>query len=128
MNKGSKIKQHVGYKNEIERMIIRENELKREKMQDGTKVVEKQFIKINEPEVFEIINFLDFDSANMDYGSLAVNKFLWKGNDIVIYKHSDELQAVLDKYGIHYTVFESFDELKKYLTTLLPERIRKRIQ
>lgn len=122
MKKGTKIKSHLNEnKNKkIERMVIRDNELKKQKMQEGSKIDENIYFKINEPKEFEILEFLSDAPFRMQ-------KSL-KTNDILIMKKSDELERFLDKYGIHYVEFESKTEIDEWLRNQLPKRIQNKIK
>lgn len=134
MEKGSKIKLYIDNK-KIERMIIRENELKR--ADNGLKIdVDEQaakelqekneYILITEPEVYAIMQFVD--NMELHEYEKAVPRFIWRGNEICIYKYDQHLVDFLNKHGIHYKVYEHRDELMPYLKSLLPARIKDKIQ
>lgn len=120
MKKGNKVKSYLEKGNKIKEMIIRDNELK-EKAEQGMKV--QEFIKINEPEVYEILRYFNTGHPTNE----PITRFLWKGNDISIYQSLPALQEYLDKYSIYYSVFESKEELQDYLKTLLPSRIKNQL-
>lgn len=126
MKNGDKIRDHVG-PSKVERMIIRDNELVK-KAEEGIKVSD-EYIKINEPEVFEIVKFVNNENplSNENYIK-ELHKFNWKGNDVCIYRKTDNLKSFLDKYGIHHVVFESKEELDTYLKSLIPDRRKKQLE
>lgn len=135
MKTGSKIKSHIDNR-KIERMIIRENELKR--ADNGMKVEDNdeqaaielqqanEYILITEPEAYAIMQFVD--NIELHEYEKAVPRFISKGNEICIYKYDQYLVDFLNKWGIHHVIYEHRDELMVYLKSLLPERIKNRIQ
>lgn len=168
MESGKKIKSHIDNR-KIERMIIRENELKRadngmkveneplsfdewlkeenknpkypnelpsngykmylENFNDEQASIERQekneYILITEPEVYAIMQFVD--NLELHEYEKAVPKFIWRGNEICIYKYDQHLVDFLNKHGIHYKVYEHRDELMPYLKSLLPQRMKNKI-
>lgn len=121
MKDGSKIKSHIdSRKNEkIERMIISDNQLK--KAQYGEKIEEGSFAKINEPENFDILNFLY--STKDDKPFIKV----FKSGDICIYKLTEDLTLFMTTYGIHYSEFDNKEELDNWLKSKLPARIKNKL-
>lgn len=135
MESGNKIKSHIDNR-KIERMIIRENELKRAdngmKVEDNDEQAAKElqtkneYILITEPGAYSIMQFVD--NIELHEYEKAVPKFIYRGNEICIYKYDQYLVDFLNKWGIHHVVYEHRDELMVYLKSLLPERIKNRIQ
>lgn len=122
MEKGKKIRSHL-----IEQKIKRERQLKNKdskKMEYGAKI-ENQYVLITEPEVYEIMKFIDNENAYLGKPTI---KFNYKGNEICIYEAYEQLIAYLNKYGIHYKLFESKQELlDEYLLKLIPSWRQKQL-
>lgn len=111
MKKGKKIKSYVDEKTKIERMIIRDDELKKQnmEMENGAKIDERYFLIKGENKIakLEICEFVLNKSFRM-------NKKLKTAN-LLILCASKELEDFLDSIPLNYTEFSDKQEIDEYL-------------
>jgi len=113
----------MSYINPIQSSIeekIKEEEKAIESLKKTEMKDKDQYVKINDLDNFAAQEFINLGKPIKT--EKAVRGFRdKKGDKVIIYYNTKELYEFLNDYGIHYTLFESTDELHNYLRQFIPE-------